>query len=152
MDDAIAELDNMGSMVSSYKIHLNVCHSIFLVCLLIERTPGCQRRHRLYPGTRSWSPGANSEPARSPERARGAPCMSKTPRECVTLLTGNVQQTVQVDSSSLLALTQESLEQTWSIKNLETSVTVLYKALLAGRDRGKCCRDEKLGTSELNFC
>ena len=46
------------------------------------------------------------------------------------------QQTVQVDSSSLLALTQESLEHTWSIKNLEASVSVLYKALLAGRDRG----------------
>ncbi|KAI0801061.1 exocyst complex component Sec3-domain-containing protein [Fomes fomentarius] len=53
-------------------------------------------------------------------------------------------QTVQVDSSSLLALTQESLEQTWSIKNLETSVTVLYKALLAGRDRDMAATMERL--------
>lgn len=55
-----------------------------------------------------------------------------SPRSLICYL----QQTVQVDSDSLLALTQESLEQTSSIKNLETSVTVLYKALLAGRDRG----------------
>jgi len=26
IDDAVAELDNTDSLISSYKIHLNVCH------------------------------------------------------------------------------------------------------------------------------
>ena len=50
------------------------------------------------------------------------------------------QQTVQVDGDALLALTQESLEHPSSVKKLEGSATELYKALLAGRDRGKCNR------------
>jgi len=29
MDDAIAELDNMDGLISTYKIHLNVRHDLF---------------------------------------------------------------------------------------------------------------------------
>ena len=46
----------------------------------------------------------------------------------------NNQQTVQVDRDALLTLTQESLEK--GVDRLEAAASQLYKALLAGRDRG----------------
>jgi exocyst complex component 1 len=48
------------------------------------------------------------------------------------------QQTVHVDSDALVTLTQGSLEKTASITRLEEAATELYKALLAGRDTGRC--------------
>ncbi|CDO72981.1 hypothetical protein BN946_scf185007.g35 [Trametes cinnabarina] len=56
----------------------------------------------------------------------------------------HLNQTVQVDSDALLALTQESLEQPASIRKLEASATELYKALLAGRDRDMAATMERL--------
>lgn len=41
---------------------------------------------------------------------------------------------MQVDRDALLTLTQESLEK--GVEKLETAASQLYKALLAGRDRG----------------
>lgn len=43
---------------------------------------------------------------------------------------------MQVSSDALLTLSQESLEKSQSISNLEHAVSELYKALQAGRDTG----------------
>ncbi|KAI1789802.1 exocyst complex component Sec3-domain-containing protein [Ganoderma leucocontextum] len=110
LDDAINELDNMESVMSSYKIHLNA---------------------------------VSDDIAYIQGQGRGLQVQTQNQRALLDELE-ELLQTVQVDSDSLLALTQESLEQTWSIKNLETSVTVLYKALLAGRDRDMAATMERL--------
>ncbi|KAI0756800.1 exocyst complex component Sec3-domain-containing protein [Daedaleopsis nitida] len=110
LDDALAELDTMESVVSSYKIHLNA---------------------------------VSDDIAYIQGQGRGLQVQTQNQRALLNELE-ELLQTVQVDSSALLALTQESLEQTWSIKNLETSVTVLYKALLAGRDRDMAATMERL--------
>ncbi|KAI0715395.1 exocyst complex component Sec3-domain-containing protein [Earliella scabrosa] len=110
LDDAIAELDTMESVVSSYKIHLNA---------------------------------VSEDIAYIQGQGRGLQVQTQNQRALLNELE-ELLQTVQVDSTSLLALTQESLEQSSSIKNLETSVTVLYKALLAGRDRDMAATMERL--------
>ncbi|RPD57026.1 hypothetical protein L227DRAFT_578216 [Lentinus tigrinus ALCF2SS1-6] len=110
LDDAINELDTMGSVVSSYKIHLNA---------------------------------VSDDIAYIQGQGRGLQVQTQNQRALLNELE-ELLQTVQVDSSSLLSLTQESLEQTWSIKNLEASVSVLYKALLAGRDRDMAATMERL--------
>lgn len=46
------------------------------------------------------------------------------------------QQTVHVDRDALLTLTQESLKTQRGIQKLEEAAAELYRALLAGRDRG----------------
>lgn len=44
MDEAVAELDNMGSLISSYKIHLNVSRPTDLAFVNRKTlTPGCWR-------------------------------------------------------------------------------------------------------------
>jgi hypothetical protein len=45
MDEAISELDGMDSLVSSYKIHLNVMIQFFIHCPASHRhtTTDCQR-------------------------------------------------------------------------------------------------------------
>ncbi|TBU49952.1 exocyst complex component Sec3-domain-containing protein [Dichomitus squalens] len=110
LDDAINELDNMESVVSSYKIHLNA---------------------------------VSDDIAYIQGQGRGLQVQTQNQRALLNELE-ELLQTVQVDSSSLLALTQESLEHAWNIQKLETAVTVLYKALLAGRDRDMAATMERL--------
>lgn len=57
--------------------------------------------------------------------------------QCTWLIRIVLQQTVQVDRSALVALAQESLEKPAGIERLEAAATELYKALQAGRDRGR---------------
>lgn len=61
--------------------------------------------------------------------------------------------TVQVDTKSLLKLTQASLEN--NIEQLEEAATQLYKALQAGRDRDMAATMERLDeyrTYNVQFC
>jgi hypothetical protein len=46
------------------------------------------------------------------------------------------QQTVQIGRQTLMTLTQGPLRDAEAIQSLEEAATELYKALLAGRDRG----------------
>lgn len=63
VDDALAELDNIEGLISSYKIHLGVSP---LLIPLLSSFPNdhtdSQRRYIIYTVTKSWSSGANSEP------------------------------------------------------------------------------------------
>ncbi|KAH9944208.1 exocyst complex component Sec3-domain-containing protein [Epithele typhae] len=110
LDEAILELDNMESVMSSYKIYLNA---------------------------------VSDDIAYIQSQGRGLQVQTQNQRALLDELE-ELLQTVQVDSSSLLALTQESLEQTGSIQKLEKSTAVLYKALLAGRDRDMSATMERL--------
>ncbi|ELU38817.1 exocyst protein [Rhizoctonia solani AG-1 IA] len=86
IDDALNELNDMDSMISSYKVHLNAV-------------------------------GDDISYIQSQNRG--------------------LQQTVHVDRDALLVLTQESLENQRGIQRLEDAAAQLYRALLAGRDRGE---------------
>ncbi|OBZ79929.1 Exocyst complex component 1 [Grifola frondosa] len=121
MDAAISELDNMDSVVSSYKIHLNA---------------------------------VSDDIAYIQSQNRGLQVQTQNQRTLLTELE-ELLQTVQVDRSALLTLTQESLEKASSIQNLEAAATELYKALQAGRDRDMAATMERLDeykTYNGQFC
>ena len=63
LDDAIQELDNMETTISSYKIHLNVrgigYHHVTVTYILYE---GRRWWYRTYPVTTTGSASANTEP------------------------------------------------------------------------------------------
>ena len=71
IDDALAELDNIEGLISSYKIHLGVRPSSMPCCHhFCNDHTGSQRRYIIYTVTKSRSSGANSEPTCL---ARGTP-------------------------------------------------------------------------------
>ncbi len=70
MDEAITELDNMGSLVSSYKIHLNVGINLRRTLVIHLLLLGRRGRHLAHPVSESWFTGSNSEPEISSCRDR----------------------------------------------------------------------------------
>ncbi|KAF5375148.1 hypothetical protein D9758_000450 [Tetrapyrgos nigripes] len=121
MDDAMAELDTIGSLVSTYKIHLNAVSDDI-----------------------SFIQSQN----------RGLQVQTQNQRALLAELE-NLVQTVQVDSETLIILTQESLEKSPSIQRLEEAAAELYKALLAGRDMDMAATMERLQeykTHNSQFC
>ncbi|KAF5388572.1 hypothetical protein D9757_004587 [Collybiopsis confluens] len=121
MDEAITELDNMGTLVSSYKIHLNAVGDDI-----------------------SYIQSQN----------RGLQVQTQNQRALLAEIE-NLLQTVQVDTETLLVLTQGSLEKPEKIAELEEAASHLYKALLAGRDTDMAATMERLQeykTHNGQFC
>ncbi|KAF8832200.1 hypothetical protein HHX47_DHR1001902 [Lentinula edodes] len=121
MDRAIAELDNIGTLVSSYKIHLNAVGDDI-----------------------SYIQSQN----------RGLQVQTQNQRALLAELE-NLLQTVQVDTETLLVLTQGSLEKPDKIADLEEAASHLYRALLAGRDTDMAATMERLQeyrTHNAQFC
>ncbi|KAE9408272.1 hypothetical protein BT96DRAFT_914199 [Gymnopus androsaceus JB14] len=121
MDGAIAELDNIGTLVSSYKIHLNAVSDDI-----------------------SYIQSQN----------RGLQVQTQNQRALLAELE-NLLQTVQVDTETLLVLTQGSLEKPEKIADLEEAASHLYRALLAGRDTDMAATMERLQeyrTHNAQFC
>jgi len=74
MDEAISELENMDSLVSSYKIHLNVRCILISGSFLIYFLAGCWRRYIIYPVPEPGLTGTNTEPEGASRRTREPSC------------------------------------------------------------------------------
>jgi len=120
MDDALAELDNIEGLISSYKIHLGVSPSLISCC------------HHFLMTTQA----VNDDISFIQSQNRGLQVQTQNQRALLAELQ-NLLRTVHVDQQALTTLTQESLEKAQSIHRLEEAAVQLYKALQAGRDTGK---------------
>lgn len=61
MEDAIAELDTMDGLISTYKIHLNVCFIFQALLTRLTFSAGSWGRHFVHPIPKPWSSSANTE-------------------------------------------------------------------------------------------
>ena len=128
----------MDSMLSSYKIHLNVC--LF--------SPHYSLNYKFLPCCRPWTTtyrifSRKRKDYKFKRKTKGHFLASLKNFwysifivlivfECPYIL----QRTIHVDRSTLLTLTQGSLETSEGITVLEEAAAVLYRALLASRDNG----------------
>ncbi|KAF8807747.1 exocyst complex component, sec3 subunit [Phlegmacium glaucopus] len=121
MDEAISELDNMESLISTYKIHLNTVNDDILYIQ---------------------------------SQNRGLQVQTQNQRALLGELQ-NLLRTVHVDEDALATLSQQSLEKSQSIQQLEEAAVQLYKALQAGRDTDMAATMERLQeyrTHNSQFC
>ncbi|KAG8738462.1 hypothetical protein FRC10_006808 [Ceratobasidium sp. 414] len=110
IDDALGELNDMDSMISSYKVHLNAVGDD--ISYIQGQNRGLQVQNQ-------------NQRALLNEIEQLLVRFSTYLAHYTTQLTGE-QQTVHVDRDALLALTQESLESQRGIQRLEEAAAELY--------------------------
>ena len=69
MDDALAELDNMDGLISTYKIHLNVSIASTTCVAPLTRMLGCRGWYPLHSISKSWFASSKSKSKSPASRA-----------------------------------------------------------------------------------
>jgi hypothetical protein len=136
MDEALSELDNLDSLISSYKIHLNVSFGIILLCLFSTLFLQAVGDDILYIQSQNRGLQVQNQNQRALLAEIQNLLASTLVNEQFVSALYQLQRTVHVDQEALATLTQESLEKTQSIQRIEEAAVQLYKALQAGRDTG----------------
>ncbi|KAF8273874.1 exocyst complex component Sec3-domain-containing protein [Lactarius quietus] len=126
LDEAVLELDNMDSLVSSYKIHLNASRLL----------------------------AVNEDISFIQSQNRGLQVQTQNQRALLDELQ-QLLQTVKVGRDTMITLTQGSMRDAEGVQALEEAATELYKALQAGRDGDMAATMERLEEYRLHntqFC